>query len=60
MEKLWVNVSFQSQIVLGVKHQRAGNFETMNKRRSLCGRQKMMILCNEKRLAFVRYTGWRN
>ena len=26
MEKLWVNVSFQSQIVLGVKHHRAGNF----------------------------------
>ena len=29
MEKLWVNVSFQSRIVLGVKHQRAGNFKTM-------------------------------
>ena len=29
MEKLWVNVSFQSQIVLGVKYQRAGNFKTM-------------------------------
>ena len=30
-KKLRVNVSCQSQIVLGVKHQRAGNFKTIKK-----------------------------
>ena len=35
MEKIWVNVSFQSQIVLGVKHQRAGYFKTMKERGKL-------------------------
>ena len=46
MEQLWVYASFKSQIVLGVQYQGVGNFKTItsgsNRKRSLCGRQKMM------------------
>ena len=45
MAKLLVNFSFQSQIVLGVQYQGDGNFKAIiygsNRKRSLCGRQKM-------------------
>ena len=49
--KLCVNISNQSQVLLGVNHQRVGTFKTIKgstSKRSLCGRQKMISLCNDK------------
>ena len=49
--KLCVNFSNQSHVVLGVNHQRVGYFKTIKgstSKRSLCGRQKMMSLCDDK------------